>query len=405
MRQLLDHPMGRPVYVPTFLLALGRGLLIPVLPVYLLSLDISYTWVTFAIASIGIGTIVGDLPAGFLLGHVSAKRTMQLGIACMGVGLATMAITQSYWMLVAFYFVVGVGNALYNISRHLYLRSETPLSQRGRAIALFGGINRIGTFVAPVIGGYLSVAFGPQAVFLLFALLAAVAYLFPTRYAAVREPESRPPENVRGRLHNPLAGLHQLLHSNASVLVPAGLGQFLAQAIRAGRPVIVPLFAADILGLDEVAIGWIMTIASGIDMSLFYPAGLIMDRFGRKYAYVPCFLIQGIAMALIPLTTGFFSLALVSSLMGLGNGIGSGTMMTLGADLAPRESTGEFLGVWRLIGDLGQTSAPIVVGNVADLFHYLPYAALVVAAMGIAGGLTFALFVPETLDKSAGTTA
>ncbi|MEM7130076.1 MAG: MFS transporter [Chloroflexota bacterium] len=398
-QQLFSHPMSRPIYIPTILLAFGRGLLLPVLPIYLLSLDISYTWVTFAIASMGMGTIVGDLPAGFLLGRLSAKKTMQLGIGSMGLALLAMALIQSYWALVAFYFLVGVGTALYNISRHFYLRSEVPLEQRGRAIAIFGGTNRIGTFAGPVIGGYLSLLFGPSGVFIVFALLAAVAYFFPTQYAVERAPKPSEGTPTQGQMHNPLSSLRHLFQSNAEVLIPAGIGQFFAQGVRSGRTVILPLYGADVLGLDEVAIGWIMTIASGIDMSLFYPAGLIMDRLGRKFAYVPSFLIQGIAMALIPFTTGFFGLAIVSGLMGFGNGLGSGSMMTLGADLAPTESTGEFLGIWRLIGDLGQTSAPIVVGNVADIFNYLPYSAWVVAAMGIASGLTFGWFVPETLRR------
>ena len=40
-------------------------------------------------------------------------------------------------------------------------------------------------------------------------------------------------------------------------------------------------------------------------------------------------------------------------LSGLGNGFSTGIFMTLGGDFAPREGRGEFLGVWRLVGDVG----------------------------------------------------
>ena len=65
-------------------------------------------------------------------------------------------------------------------------------------------------------------------------------------------------------------------------------------------------------------------------------------------------------MALIPLTGSFAALLAATSLIGFGNGLGSGTMLTLGADLAPPkgEGMGAFLGLWRLIGDTGHTSAP-----------------------------------------------
>ena len=67
------------------------------------------------------------------------------------------------------------------------------------------------------------------------------------------------------------------------------------------------------------------------------------------------------------------TLLLAAMLVGLGNGLGSGLMMTLGADLAPPGATGEFLGVWRLIGDVGAVAGPLMVG-------------LVAAAVGLAGG-------------------
>jgi hypothetical protein len=97
-----------------------------------------------------------------------------------------------------------------------------------------------------------------------------------------------------------------------------------------------------------------------------------------------------------PLTGGFAALAAAASLIGLGNGLGSGTMMTLGADLAPPEAVGEFLGAWRLIGDGGSMGGPVLVGALADALG-LPLATLAIAAVGAGAALTFAYGVPETL--------
>ena len=88
---------------------------------------------------------------------------------------------------------------------------------------------------------------------------------------------------------------------------------------------------------------------------------------------------------------------LAASLIGFGNGLGSGTMMTLGADLAPRGARGEFLGIWRLIGDAGFTGGPIIAGAVADLV-VLQAAALTVSGAGLIAAIIFALLVPETLQ-------
>jgi MFS family permease len=133
-------------------------------------------------------------------------------------------------------------------------------------------------------------------------------------------------------------------------------------------------------------------------MMLFVPAGVLMDKFGRKAAAVPSFTIMAVGMACIPLTYDFWTLMAASVVIGLGNGLGSGTMMTLGADLAPPGATGEFLGLWRLIGDTGGVSGPLVVGVLADLVG-LVFTALVLSGIGLASAGMLAVLVRETRRK------
>jgi sugar phosphate permease len=85
----------------------------------------------------------------------------------------------------------------------------------------------------------------------------------------------------------------------------------------------------------------------------------------------------------------------VGGMIGFGNGLGSGTMLTLGADLAPAEARGEFLGMWRLIGDLGFTLGPSIAGVVAGALT-LPTAALVMGSSGVVASMIFLFLVPET---------
>jgi MFS family permease len=122
---------------------------------------------------------------------------------------------------------------------------------------------------------------------------------------------------------------------------------------------------------------------------------MVMDRFGRKWTSVPSFTIMAIGMAMIPLAAGYWQLMAAALVIGFGNGLGSGSMMTLGADLAPPGATGEFLGLWRLIGDTGSAAGPLVVGSVADLVG-LAATALVLSAAGLASAGILALLVRET---------
>ena len=75
----------------------------------------------------------------------------------------------------------------------------------------------------------------------------------------------------------------------------------MAQAIRAGRRIVIPLYASAVLGLDVEQVGWIVSLAAAFDVVLFPVAGWVMDRFGRKHAIVPSFALQAVGMALVPL--------------------------------------------------------------------------------------------------------
>src|SRR5581483_2854069 len=161
---------------------------------------------------------------------------------------------------------------------------------------------------------------------------------------------------------------------------------------------IVPLYGANVIGLDAGGVGAIVSISALIDVALFVPAGLLMDRLGRKYASIPSFVVMGLGMAVLPFTHSFLTLLLATGVIGLGNGLGAGTMMTLGADLAPREAAGEFLGLWRLVGDGGQMAGPLIVGGVTDLISYTATAFVLAGVGGLAAG-TIYLAVEETLHQ------
>jgi MFS family permease len=382
------------VYLPALVFAISRGLLIPVMPLFVRSFDVSYALVGLVLAAESVGTLLSDMPAGVLIRRMGHKRAMLLGAAFSVVGALAMFWTENLAWVIFFRLLSGAGSALWGISRHAYIADLVQVQRRGRSIAVMGGIGRIGAFVGPALGGLVGAQFGLRAPFLVYALLGLLgvaAVLFWVR----GDEEERDGQQEAGH-----ASLWNVFRSNMRPLLTAGSGQLCAQLIRAARHIIIPLYASDILGLDISTVGVIISISSAIDMLMFYPAGVIMDRFGRKFAYVPSFTLQAIGMAMIPMTETYLGLQLVALFIGLGNGLGSGTMMTLGADLAPARSRGEFLGLWRFIGDAGSAAGPVFIGSIAEVLG-LVAAPWGVAFMGLAGAAILAGLVPETLEKSA----
>ncbi len=381
------------VYAPTLMLSFSQAVLVPTLPLYAQSFGVSLSQVSLAMAAAGFGTLLTDLPAGLLLERMGRRPMMLVGTGALALATLAIPLLPLFPILVLARLIAGAGTAMWGISRMAYLTDVTSPRDRGRAISTFGGINRIGTFAGPAVGGLVGSLFGLAAPFIVSGVLAALALVLAHLFIVETGRRDGP---SHGKLRWKVMG--EVVRRHWRDLSTAGAAQIFAQMIRAGRQLIVPLYGANVLGLDVAAVGSIVSLSAAIDMSLFVPAGFIMDRLGRKFASVPSFLVMGLGMALIPLARDYTGLLIATAVIGLGNGLGSGTMMTLGADLAPRQAVGEFLGVWRLIGDAGSTGGPVVVGTIADLVG-LSLAALVLAAVGGVAALTLALFVRETLEE------
>ena len=388
------RPLALSLYLPALMTTLGSGLLVPILPLYAAGFEISYGLIGLILAGEGLGTLIADVPTGVIQRRFGNKQVLMTGFMVSMISVALLCFAQSIWIVLLLRLTAGFGRAMISVSMHIYVASQVKLSQRGKAISIFGGTHRLGGFIGPAIGGIIAGGFGFRAVFIVFALAAGIGLVFVMLFTHSGREKQRQKHSARHHQLHLLA----MLRSHCRVLASAGTAQIFGQMIRAGRIAVIPIFAADALGLGVDQIGFIVSLSAAVDFSLFLVAGWLMDRHGRKFAIVPCFSIQALGMALVPLTATFGGLLFAAVLIGFGNGLGAGSMMTLGADLSPAESRGEFLGVWRLISDVGFTGGPLVVGAVADLF-VLSSAVWVIAGSGLAAASIFLFFVPETLKR------
>lgn len=100
-------------------------------------------------------------------------------------------------------------------------------------------------------------------------------------------------------------------------------------------------------------------------------------------------------MLLMPFTSGFNTLLLASLALGFGNGIGSGMIMTLGADNSPRHGRAHFLGVWRLMSDIGASCGPALLSFLAgSLSLAAGIGSIGLVAFAAAGALAY--WIPKT---------
>jgi MFS family permease len=385
-----------PLYLPSFLFSFSSSLLIPVLPLYAQGFHVSYGLVGVILAGDAIGMLIGDVPAGMFLRRLGQKGSMVIGLVLSGFSTAGLFWASSILAVLVLRILAGMGASLFNVSRHYFLTEMAPPADRGRVTSIFGGAFRLGRLLGPIAGGVLANGLGLRASFLLFGVvcllaLAIVIYFLPKVEVTVRDGSPTRPVSAVKRMA-------RMLKEQYRVLATAGAGCLFIQLIRTGPTVIIPLYAANSLNLGVETIGLIISVSAALDMLLFFPAGIVMDRWGRKAAILPSCVFLSAGIALIPFTSGFSGLLLAGILSGFGNGLGSGSMLTLGSDLSPHIGRSEFLGAWNLIGDMGGTSGPLVIGNLAEGMP-LAQTGWIVALGGIAALLIFSLLVPETLQK------
>jgi MFS family permease len=256
---------------------------------------------------------------------------------------------------------MGVAMSVFYLARQTYLIEAVPVHMRARALATLGGSQRIGAFVGPFLSAGFIHFLGIQGAYWLALLVmvgvTALCYYIPEL------PASRASQR---HLANERPRMGAIMRQHRSVFQTLGLAILLVAALRASRQIAIPLWAEHI-GFDAATTAFIYGLASSVDMLVFYPAGKIMDRYGRVWIALPCTLMLGAAFMLIPVTHSLFGLVLVSLIMGFGNGIGSGLVMTLGADASPEHGRTEFIGIWRLLADIGNSAGPFFLSGVTAL--------------------------------------
>lgn len=373
------------VYLPGLLFAIGLGAVVPQIALTARSLGASLTIAGFAVALRALGTMAFDVPSGAIVSRFGQRKAVLTAAGLLVVSLLGCVTSDSVWVFALWIFVLGCGWSVWLLARLTYVSDVMPSHRRGRALSTLGGAQRIGMFVGPFIGAGAVALFGFDGAYLVYLVLASVAggllFFVKDPHAGVASVRQHEPLDLRG-----------IGRRHTAIFLTGGVGVLTLGALRASRQVILPLWAES-LGLDAVAVGVIFGISSAIDMTLFYPAGSISDRFGRKVVAVPCMTLLALGLLLVPLTGEFWALAGVGVLLGIGNGLGSGIVMTLGADFSPDGERAAFLGLWHLIGHVGATGGPLVAAGIAAVS--LAAAPLAVGVMGLAGAALVLLKMPE----------
>lgn len=348
-----------PAFGPSLLFGVGEGAILPIIPLMARDLGASVPMAALVIAMIGIGSLLNNIPASLFTVRWGERWAIVGAGLWSAIGMALCVLTSHLGLFATGCLMVGMSQAVYGLARQSYMTEAVPFAHRARALSTLGGVMRIGMFIGPFLGAAAVHVFGLSAAFAV-----GIAGVLAAAVIGARVPDLETPPHPPGHQPPAAATIASTLRDHRRVYLTLGVGVVLISAVRASRQVVIPLWA-DHIALAPAVASLLYGLAGGIDMLVFYPAGKVMDHLGRRWVAVPSMLIMGMAMLLMPLTSGFSTLLLASLAIGFGNGIGSGMVMTLGADHSPRHGRAQFLGVWRLLSDIGGSCGPALLSLLA----------------------------------------
>ena len=340
-----------PVFLPSFLFSTAEFGIIPSVPATaeLLGADLATAGVITSMMM--IGRLCADIPAAKFVDFFGERKAMILASLISALGILSSLFAVNLFMLGAGVFLVGSSAAVFGLARLAWMTEHVPIEVRARSLSILGGMFRAGSFAGPFIGALLIQYVSIQAVYYLPLVLCGLA-------AIILASTKSEPDQMKNA--SSLKETYLVAKRESKKLATLGVASSILSALRGTRMVGLPLIALALHIPAEQASLYI-AYAGALDFAMFYISGQIMDRFGRSFAAVPTLLGLGITHFLTPLATDGNTFLTLALLMSLANGIGSGVIMVIGADLAPKDKRNEFLASYRLLVDFGDAAAPSVL--------------------------------------------
>jgi MFS family permease len=394
------------VFVPTIVFAMGLYALLPVVPALAARLGADLGGAALIASMFVVGQLLGDIPSGAIVARIGERRAMLGATGLALVGAATLLVAPHPAVLGLGALLIGIAAAAFGLARHAFMTTYVPRAVRARALSTLGGSHRLGAVLGPFAGAALLGVTGQPAS--VVALLAACSFAAAALLLVLRDPAATLSRGPRTRgeaeVGAEASGLWRTLVARRGVLATLGTGAAILAGLRQARQVVLPVWAVSI-GLDATTTSVIIGVAGAVDFSLFFLGGWIMDRFGRLWTILPC---------AIGLSVGFLALALthdldtrvgwfvgVALVLSVANGLGSGILMTLAADLADRRNPAPFLGAWRFTTDLGGAAAPVLVTMLTTVFS-LSIGVAALGAIGLLSAVLMRVYVPRYVSSRPG---
>lgn len=403
--------------VATTLLTTGQGIVVPILPLYARTFQVSTAEIGLVISVFGLARFLTNMPAAVLSDRWGRRVLLVGGPLVAAVGNLLVVLAGALGPLLLYRFVAGIGTAAFITGAVIFIADVAPARNRGQLLSFYQGSFALGVTLGPALGGLIAESFGLRAPFIAVAAVSVASGL----WALFRVPETR--WNVRSAAQaegatargsaeiaaegdktsatNSRLSAYSFLLSRGFVLISlVFIGNFFT---RGGAVfVLLPLKAAVGLGLSPRQLGALFSMMSVLDFCAVFAAGYLADRFGRKRVIVPGVMAFGCGIVIMGLSDTVWLFAVGLAIYGAAHTMAGGPAVAYVADISPPGRQAVAQATVRSLGDLALVVAPPLVGLAADAVG-IGNTLMANGALNVLVGLTVLMFIHDPYYNSLRT--
>jgi DHA1 family multidrug resistance protein-like MFS transporter len=255
----------------SFVSSLGISIMLPLLPLYALSLGATPLQLGLMTSGFAIANGVAQFASGFLMDRYGARRFVVAGIGTYAAANLLIATAPTAIALIGYRVIAGLGGGINMVATRLYISQTAEQASLAFFNSIISAANSAGSILGPGFGGLVAAGGDLRAPFLIVAgtsALAFVAALFLPR-PQTRAHEGAATAAAGGRVWSRTVFI--LLAGNLLLLI--GFGGW----ITSYAP-----FVTSRLGWSTFDVGIIFTIFGIGDITLGPWLGHLADRTGRR---------------------------------------------------------------------------------------------------------------------------
>lgn len=373
----------------SFIIAIGFGIVAPVLPVYAASFGVGHTAVAALISTFAFVRLAFAPMSGKLVNKFGEPRVYIVGILIVAVGTAASGFSTSYAEMLSWRALAGIGSTMFTVAALGLLIRITPAPMRGRASGMWAAGFLVGNVCGPIVGAGLVplgiwVPFVSYGVLLCLAALWVWFFLRRSTLAALDKTNTEIPMSVREAVRHPA--------------YRAALASGFANgwAVFGVRISLVPVFVIEALKHSAAVAGLSMSVFAAGNAAMLFLSGRIADTRGRKPVAIAGLVVSGAATVWMGFTGDVWTFMIASAIAGMGAGLLNPPQNAVVADvIGARGKGGPVLAGFQMVTDLGAIIGPMCAGVLADAFGFEASFAITGAALLLS--VAFWFVAPETL--------